>query len=549
MLATVPGLDMARLVAALGEGDETAPDVAALLARNGERALPELLRALGSGQDRVRDGAVLALTLMGPATWPALVPRLRDPSRQVRLGAARVLAETKWKPYTVREAFAFHAALGDWESVAGMGPAAEPFLIDALGDQNSDVREAAARTLGRSGDSGAVRPLLRLLARDPEEEVREAAAQALGLLADPSAVPGLRAAVDDRSHTVRFAAATALGSLGWSPANDDETVALMIATAQWAALGRLGPVAVPRLVRALGDDHYEIRHGAGETLLALGVAARPALERARTDPDPAVRDEAAALLARMGPAPPAAGRRSRRSRPQQRAASPQRPRPNPQRPPRRGRSRTSPACSTPGARPSVWPRPAPSHPCPRTGPCPRSRARSSIPTRRSARRRSHPSARSPPRARCRSSSTASPIPPTPSVRPQSRPSHGPARRPSRRSWRRWDGPSGTYAPARPAFSNGRGIPAPSGWEELGLTLGLEDWRGLARFGADAVEPLAALLVHPDPDLRLGAVIALGEIGGDRAKHLLRVAGSDPSLAVRHRAALLLQLQRTGSEEA
>ncbi len=94
-----------------------------------------------------------------------------------------------------------------------------------------------------------------------------------------------------------------------------------------------------------------------------------------------------------------------------------------------------------------------------------------------------------------------------------------------------------------------GYTPPSGWEELGLALGLEDWRGLARFGADAVEPLAALLVHPDPDLRLGAVIALGEIGGDRATHLLRSAGSDPSLAVRHRAALLLQLQRTGSEEA
>ena len=187
------------------------------------------------------------------------------------------------------------------------------------------MREAGARTLGRCADSGAVRPLLRLLARDPEEEVREAAAQALGLLADPSAVPGLRAAVADRSHTVRFAAATALGSLGWSPASDDEMAALLIATAQWAALGRLGTAAIPRLVRALGDDHYEIRHGAGETLLALGIVARPALERARTDADPAVREEAAALLARMGPAPPGNGEEPADEPPAATAASPPRP--------------------------------------------------------------------------------------------------------------------------------------------------------------------------------------------------------------------------------
>ena len=549
MLAGVPGLDMARVTAALGEGDETVPVVAALLARSGERALPELLRALGSGQDRVRDGAVLALTQMGPATWPALVPRLRDPSRQVRLGAARVLGETKWKPYTAREAFAFHAALGDWESVAGMGPAAEPFLIDALGDPNSGVREAGARTLGRCGDSGAVRPLLRLLARDPEEEVREAAAQALGLLADPAAVPGLREAVADRSHAVRFAAATALGSLGWSPGDDDETAALLVATAQWAALGRLGTAAVPRLVRALGDDHYGIRHGAGETLLALGIAARPALASARSDADPAVREEAAALLARMGPAPPGTGEEPADE------------------PPAPGRGEPSDAEAGPVATPSQ--------------PSLTDLAGRLYAGSPAERRAAAGALASMPPDRAVPALAGALLDPDPALREAAVVSLGALatseamplvvdRLADPADWVRTAAvqalvragaaaiPSLVAALGRPErdvrtgaarILEREGYTPPSGWEELGLTLGLEDWLGFARFGVDAVEPLAALLVHPDPDLRLGAVIALGEIGGDRAAALLRQASNDPSPAVRHRAALLLQLQRTGTEGA
>lgn len=548
VLATVPGLDMARLVAALGGNDETVPEVAAILARNGERAQPELLRALGSGQDQIRDGAVLALTMVGPATWPALVPRLRDPSRQVRQGAARVLGETGWKPYSAREAFAQYAALGDWESVAGMGPAAEPFLIDALADPHADVREAAARTLGRCGDSGAVRPLLRLLARDPEEEVREAAAQSLGLLAHPGAVPGLRAAVSDRAHAVRFAAATALGTLGWSPENDDETVAFLIATAQLAALGRLGTVAVPQLVGALGDGNYGIRHGAGETLLALGGVARPALERARTDPDPAVREAAASVLARMGPAPPGGEEETATGPPAVTGDEP-------------FAAVAEPAATlAPSSLGDLVGLLYVGSPAVRLA---AARALASMPPERAvpalagALLDPDPALRGAAVASLGAIATSAAMPllvdrladPDDGVRTaavQALAQAGAAALPSLVA--ALGRPERDIRAGAARILEREGYPAPSGWEELGLGLGLEDWRGLARFGADAVEPLAALLVHPDPDLRLGAVIALGEIGGDRATHLLRAAGLDPSAAVRHRAALLLQLQPTGVEE-
>ncbi|MEN6518443.1 MAG: HEAT repeat domain-containing protein [Methanospirillum sp.] len=566
MLAAVPGLDTAQLIAALGEGGGGNPAVADLLAQGGERALPELLRALASGEGTVRDGAVLALVGMGPDAWPALVPRLRDPLRRVRVGAARVLEETGWTPPDAREAFAFRTALGDWDAVAGMGSAAVPFLVEALRDADPGVREEVARALGRCRDAAAVRPLVELLARDPEEEVREVAAAALGALADPSAVPALREALADRVQMVRLAAATALEGLGWQPASDEETLTLLVATAQWGDLGRFGPAAAPRLVRALGDDSYGIRRGAGGALLTLGAVARPALERARTDPDPAVRDEAAALLARMGPAPPGTG--------EEPEAVPEAEEP--------ATGEEQPAAAEPET--GVEPEPEaeleaapvpPEEPAPPTLADLAGQLFAGEPAERLA---AAGALASMPPDRAVPALAGALLDNDPALREAAVASLGALATPVAMpllvdrladsdegvrvaSVRALAGPSAVPflvaalgRPERDVSTAAAGLLVRGGYapssdrKKLELTLGLEDWRGLARFGADAVEPLAALLVHPDPDLRLGAVIALGELEGDRPADLLRQAYADPSPAVRNRAALLLHLRRTRAVE-
>jgi HEAT repeat protein len=148
VLSGVPDLDAARLVAALGDGERINQPVAGLLARRGERAIPELVSALASGRDDLWDGAVLALSRMDPAAWPALVPHLHDRRPRVRLGVATALEGSGWAPADVGEAFALRSALGDWDAVADLGPAAVPLLIGALADPHPSVREGAARTLG-----------------------------------------------------------------------------------------------------------------------------------------------------------------------------------------------------------------------------------------------------------------------------------------------------------------------------------------------------------------------------------------------------------------
>lgn len=596
VLAGVPGLDATRLVAALDDGHGPSTTIADLLAGLGERALPELLRPLASGHDELRDGAVLALTGMGPAAWPALAPLLHDPSRRVRLGAARALEGSGWTPADARDAFALRSALGDWDTVAAMGSAAAPFLVEALGDPHPGVREEAARALGRCGDPGSILPLRDLLARDPEEEVRGAAAAALGLLADPRGIPAVRGALSDRSHTVRAAAATALDALGWRPESDDETAARLIATAQWPALVGLGIVAVPGLVRVLGDDYYEIRRGAGETLLTLGPVARPALERARDGSDPTIREEAAALLARMpaGPALPESAVADDRGSPAGALAPPVAAATEPpSSPDEREIAESEPAVLPVGApEPETSPAAvAPGEEAVEPGDRPAALRRlgllgdpTALGTLAGALYAGDPGERlaaaealaSMPPDRAVPALTGALLDPDPALRESVVVSLGALAAPAAMPFfvdRLADPDDGVRGAALDALTRagptafpalvaalGRpeheirrsaadllthaGYAARSDQEALQLALGAEDWRGLAHFGEDALEPLAALLAHPDPSLRLGAVVALGGIRGERAADLVRQAYADPSPAVRNRAALLLHLRRT-----
>ena len=62
------------------------------------------------------------------------------------------------------------------------------------------------------------------------------------------------------------------------------------------ALGRIGPAAVPALIRALKDRHHLVRSSAAHALGGLGPATLPALIRALKDKDKGVRQHAAQAL-------------------------------------------------------------------------------------------------------------------------------------------------------------------------------------------------------------------------------------------------------------
>ncbi len=86
-------------------------------------------------------------------------------------------------------------------------------IVARLYDPESDVREEAARALGRIKSSDAVDPLIDEL-NDESSTIRSQAAIALGKIGDEKALPALFSALDSNSEELQNASIKALGQLG-----------------------------------------------------------------------------------------------------------------------------------------------------------------------------------------------------------------------------------------------------------------------------------------------------------------------------------------------
>ena len=82
-------------------------------------------------------------------------------------------------------------------------------LIDALNDEDKDVRGNVARALGRIGGARAVEPLIALVA-DPSPEVRYLVVLSLWRIGDQRAIEPLIPLLHDVDSLVRYYAAQAL---------------------------------------------------------------------------------------------------------------------------------------------------------------------------------------------------------------------------------------------------------------------------------------------------------------------------------------------------
>ncbi len=96
---------------------------------------------------------------------------------------------------------------------AASGAIALSDIVRRLDDPDTEVREEAAKALGRIGSPDAVDALLRHLS-DPFSAIRPAAARALGRIGDPRAVDALVAGLADRSEELQEASCQALGRMG-----------------------------------------------------------------------------------------------------------------------------------------------------------------------------------------------------------------------------------------------------------------------------------------------------------------------------------------------
>ena len=158
--------------------------------------------------------------------------------------------------------------------MASVGPAstasAQGFLASLTGPRRSadlrsadpDVRARAADDLGRWGDPiRAVAALTAALEAEREVTVRSAIVESLVRRGDPASIPALVAALDSAGNLDAAGIAFALGSF-----RDDRAARALVAAlsredvveAASLALERIGPVAVPHLIRALDEPALEV---------------------------------------------------------------------------------------------------------------------------------------------------------------------------------------------------------------------------------------------------------------------------------------------------
>jgi HEAT repeat protein len=155
-------------------------------------------------------------------------------------------------------------------------PLAEQGLIDALHDDNRDVRSAATRSLGYLGSVNAIAPLIAAVADD---RIPTALARWAALQVGAPALPELRKLLDSDIPDRRAGAVMLIGQLG--DAADAEVIeerlrdaSALVREEAARALGRIGGArSIPRLVAALSDRVPAVRAGAAASLGRLRADA------------------------------------------------------------------------------------------------------------------------------------------------------------------------------------------------------------------------------------------------------------------------------------
>lgn len=276
----------------------------------GTKAVPLLLAVLPGRSVYAREGAAVALGLIGDAgAVMPLCDALSDDNAPVRKEAASALGRIADRRATgpligllkdrdgmVRE-----------EAVKALGKIAPPEAAGPLtgtlldGENNSYIRAGAAEALGNIGAATAAEDL-RYVLRDPSPRVRTKAAEALGKIGDGGAVEPLAALLADSVFEVRHTAAQALDKTGWVPRTEEERIAYRIAMKEWDDLRETGAAAVRPLVEAMREQDSGVRDDIGETLRYIGAPSVEPLLVELQEGVPSVRSKAALVLGGIGDA-------------------------------------------------------------------------------------------------------------------------------------------------------------------------------------------------------------------------------------------------------
>lgn len=259
------------LVAALLDGDNNsyirAAAAEALGNIGGGGAAEHLRYVLKDPSARVRKNAAEALGKIGDADGAGpLVELLSDSAFEVRNSAAGALDETGWTPQSEDERVRYQLAMKEWNTLVEVGSPAVTALVEAMREEDSDVRDDIGETLRQIG-APAVEPLVAEL-REGDPHVQSQAATVLGGIGDRRALEGLVEVLGCNDQEVRKRSAEALGAIGDQGAVDalvnhlpdwwaGGAVAEALSTLRWVPRGereRIHMLVAERDFKALREE-------------------------------------------------------------------------------------------------------------------------------------------------------------------------------------------------------------------------------------------------------------------------------------------------------
>lgn len=277
-------------------------EAAMALARIGPVALPRLIEALQNDKKQYRQRRRAAAHAVG---WMVGGKHLAEYPDGINIAMEALIAEAGSIDVTVRQEFA--QALGRTHDIRAL----EPLTIGLLYDVPS-VRRSSTKALLELAQAkivpmaAAVEPLIEAL-NDQDIDVRYTAIEALGHVRDARAIPPLFGLSADRDPDARYRAIVALGDTG------DESVVKPVSRLlrdrdTWTrrcaalALGRLRhPKGLKPLIVGLSDPEADVRLWAALALAQIGEpSVIPNLEEHRQDPVPKVRHAIEAALRELG---------------------------------------------------------------------------------------------------------------------------------------------------------------------------------------------------------------------------------------------------------
>jgi len=299
--------EFSELVAILSSNNNTERKAAAdALAANGKAAVPELAKALESGNGATRAAAAYALNKIGPdakEATPTLLEVIKDDDELVRALALSTLTQVGMENDILLNVLI--AAVQNEsglvkdiaaESLVNMGGDAVPALGKLLKNKSADrlAKQTAATLIGNINQadelgSEAVRSIIPILTEtldDGDSGVRTAAARALGdfgPLADV-AIPALSRSLSGANDSLTQSIIGSLLKIGEQATptlkeqlNSDNTLTrLYAADAVWRITEDSSEI-LPTLVAVLSDGDVKNRELAALGLTYLGRQALPAV--------------------------------------------------------------------------------------------------------------------------------------------------------------------------------------------------------------------------------------------------------------------------------